>query len=354
MKYTKMAFDCGNGYLKPKSEFMEACIPHALRMLKPSEVAGLEERSRLGADRTVWEVNGQFYQIGERAMKTGAGAVLHGEARYVPEYYGVLAAIAAFHVFPESHRNVYLYGGHTPKDTIYRPDLMHAVTSVKEWVVRHDNQTKRFKFVGGAGYEETVSVYRYATISDDGRKLQAGWLRKGNCLILDFGAFTTGVGVAVDGKLDYTAGRTFVYGVLDVLDEFGELVRRNNRKLLKGANVLNAMRLREAFADPKRGYNAGGLGFIPCIEEADQAESVFARELDLIFQQYGGVAEYQTILIGGGGAAAMEATIRRTLNHPDVYLPSDNRAELQMCGVRGAWKILTVMEAENKLAAVND
>lgn len=353
-KLARMAFDCGNGYLKPKSEYGEACIPHALRRLSSSEIMSYEDRNRLDKDRNVWTVNGEHFQIGERAIKSGAGAVLLGEKRYEPDYYGVLAAIAAFHVFPSSQRTIFLYGGHTPKDVIYRPDLVASVLPGQEWAVSNAGITRKFVFADARGYEETVSVYRYATMSDDGSRLTSGWLRKGDCLIMDFGAFTTAVGVAQDGKLDYEAGNSFLYGVLDVLDEFGNLIRRNNRKMLKGANQLNHMKLRDAFANPKRGYDAGGLGFISCVEEAAQAEGMFARELGAIFEQYGGVSEYHTILIGGGGAAAMETTIKRTLDHPDVYLASDDRQTIQMCGVRGAWKVLNKLADAGKLTAEID
>jgi hypothetical protein len=348
-KLNKMAHDAGNGTIKTVSEFGESAWPHAIRRVSAAELQEFEQRGRLATDRKLWQVNGEYYYIGERAMKAGAGAVLYGENRYKADYYGVIAAISAYHVFPESANNIFLYGGHTPKDTIYRPNLIEAVKSVPVWTVTHNGDTRKYSFVDAKGYEETVGVYRYATMSEDGLKAVAGWLRPGNCLVLDFGAYTIGTSVAENGKIDYSASDSEPFGVLNVLDELGQLIRRNNKDALRGVQKLEQMKLRAAFANPLVGYDAGGLGFIPCQKEVDQAVSMFMRELDVLFQKYGGITAYHNIILGGGGAAAMESEIRKTLGHKKITMADENRAVIHMAGVRGAAKILNRLEAAGKL-----
>lgn len=348
-KFKKMAHDAGNGTIKTVSEYGEAAWPHAIRRVSAAELQEFESRGRLSTDRKLWNVNGDYYYIGERAMKAGAGAVLYGENRYKADYYGIIAAIAAFHVFPESTPNIFLYGGHTPKDVIYRPNLIEAVKGVPVWTVSHNGDSRNYTFAEARGYEETVGVYRYATMSEDGLKSVAGWLRPGNCLVLDFGAYTIGTSVAENGKIDYSASDSEPFGVLNVLEELGRLIRRNNKDTLRGAQKLEQMKLRAAFANPALGYDAGGLGFINCEKEAAQAVGMFTRELDILFQKYGGVTAYHNILIGGGGAAAMESEIKKTLSHKKITLADENRAVIQMAGVRGAFKVLNRLEASGKL-----
>lgn len=345
--YELMALDLGNAQIKPKSRHSEACIAHAIRQLTPSEIENYRERGELDTNPAIWKVNKTYYFIGDRALRNGAGAVLYGEARYVPEYYGTWAAIAAFLVIPYDAHNIYLYGGHTTKDIGYRKDLINAVKG-RSFTVSHGGESRSFTFAEVKGFEETVMVYRYATMADQGQA-QSGWLLKGDCITLDIGGFTIGVTVAKDGQIEYSEGDSARFGMLDVLDEFANLIRAKYKAKIKGMNKLDMNSVRDAFRDPSKGYDARGFGMLPCFDEAQKAIGVFERELDGIFQQFGGIGRFHNVCIGGGGTGAMEEQVRRVLGHPKVYLAEKNLDEIHFCAVRGAFIILSLMERKGKL-----
>lgn len=341
--YDRAALDAGNAQIKIVTDEGEAFFPHALVELSGS---ALQEMNIRGHDNPhIFSVNGIYYAIGEQAVRSGAGAALYGEARYVETYYGVLAAIAMYRAFRQGKRNVYLYGSHTPKDVIYRNDLILAAKG--NWDVECCGDRKSFRVVGAAGYDEPTGVYRHATLGDDGDSRRNPALYQGELLVLDIGGFTVSFSVATGGMIDYQASQTRVTGILDVLDEFGKLIRGEYRTKLKGTNTLNPLRLRDALLSGE--YDAGGLGKLDVKKLADEACNILMHDIEQFFQEYGGPAAFHHILIGGGGGALMEKRIREHINHPHIVVAEERREAMHMATARGGMKVLRLLDARGKL-----
>lgn len=345
-KLDLMALDCGNAQIKVVTQECSDVFPHALKLMTQADIHDNAARNEMDNNPNVFCVNGTYYKIGEKALRKGRGSALYGEDRYVETYYGVLAAIAAFKSFSGSRKSVYIYGSHTPKDIDYRPDLIASVK--RKWVVESMGQKKVFEVVGAAGIDEPVAAYRHAILSDDGTSFRnLPVLREKSVFILDVGGFTIGVSVAEGGKVDYSAASSDVVGMLDVLEEFEKLIRKNNRLKLKGTNALNPMRLRAAL---KSGvYDAAGLGEIRVAAEANEACDLLLNEIANLFKNYGGAGEYHAVLLAGGGGALMEKRIKDMLRHPSVHVVEEKRELMHMATALGGMKILRLLESKGKL-----
>lgn len=318
-KYSFVSLDSGNTQVKCKTMEGEVTFPHSLSLLSEREQVNLRERTDVDSDNdSVYEVNGTLYKVGAKALRSGAGSALYGEARYTRDYYGILAAIAMFKTFSASKSNVYLYGSHTPKDLIYRQDLVNAAKG--KWIVKAGGVTKHFNVVNGAGADEPNLAYRHATLANDGKNYQGDLvLRRGEVLICDLGGFTLGISVAENGKIDYDSSQTYVTGILDVLDNLQGAIRANFRKELKGANTLNPLRLRDALRSGV--YDAAGLGMLDVKPEVQSACDLLMRDVLQFYEQY-----------GGAGGVSLHPDLRRGRRSYGAAYPRRNRPPAYLRG----------------------
>lgn len=343
--FTLMGIDEGNTQVKGFNGDNKIVFHHALWRLTPSQVYAIESNPTEALDPQIFKVNGVWFAVAERAIKMGFGSALLGEARYVRDYYGVLAAITAYMMFDGNVRNLYIHGSHTPKDIIYREDLIESVKG--EWVVEGSEGKKVFIVKGARGYEEPVGAFRHATLDKSGTGLR-NQERLGKAVgILDIGGYTFAVSTAEKYIVDYSSSRSEVVGILHVLEEFGTLVRTKYKRILKGTNKLDPVRLREAL---KTGtYDGRGLGALPVLEEREQAFSIILPEISRFFEAYGGVSEFDAILLAGGGSVLMEKKLRETLKHPHIYPAEEDRSQMHMATVWGGFKVLRALASKGKL-----
>lgn len=343
--YDLFSLDAGNAQIKAMSDDGESVFPHALHQISGAQYDALRMRGELNHSQ-IFRVNGTWYSIGDKAVRSGSGAALFGEARYTELYYGVLTAIALFQTFKDSRKNVYLCGSHTPKDIVYRPDLILAAKG--QWTVESQGITKKFTVIHGQGIDEPVAAMRHATLSENGTSYRGQQqLRKGELLVIDIGGFTCGFTVASNGIVDYESSQSETTGILDVLEEFESLIRREYAKKLKGTNKLNPLRLRDALLTGK--YDAAGLGELDVKKLADEACNVLLRDVMQFYEAYGGAGEYHGILLAGGGGALMEKRLRSHLNHPHVFVAEENRQRMHLATANGGLKVLRLLQGANKL-----
>lgn len=346
-KYNLFSLDCGNAQIKAVSDQGKVTLPHSLRKLRQSEVDAIEERGEQSSSPGIYKVQGEYFAVGDRAMRQGAGAALYGESRYVPEYYGVLAAIAMSNTFVQSTRSIYLHGSHTPKDVIYRDDLINAV--IGRWSVESMGNRKEFTVQQVACFDEPVGAYRHATLADDGVHYRGqDRLRKGDVLIIDVGGFTVGLTRVNKGIVEYEASASMITGVLDVLSEFEQLIRSRFRVELKGQQTLKQDKLRAALADPRHMYDAGGAGVFNVTDEAERALEPLLREIIQFYEQYRGGSS-DAILLAGGGSVLLERHLRDYLKHPRIMMADESRNEMHLSTAIGGMKMLKLLESKGRL-----
>jgi len=346
-----VALDCGNANIKMAIGNRWVSFPHALKRLGEVEIEEYSARGELNQNPDIFCVNDEYFMIGERAIRKGAGEVLYGENRYTPEYYGILASIATFKLLEKSANNLFLIGEMTPKDIIYRQDLIDSVIVSKRgiWTVESMNCTKQFSFTAVRGYDEPVGIFRYATLGAQGG-MQSGWLRSGRCCVIDLGGFTTGFSILNNGYVDYDASGSLELGMLDLEDELAKMLKKKHKALLQGSQWLEPLNLRDALADPGTGYNARGAGYIQCTEEVDTIFAGFTRRLYAHFQGLGGITKFDTILLGGGGTGTAERRIRKVLKHPHTYLAESDLSIIHVASAMGAWRAANILLEAGKLS----
>ena len=347
-----LALDAGNAWIKgvtdSENEFL---FPHALKRLNPVEVEEIELRGG-SDDANTFQVNGSWFQIGEQAIRSGDGAARTGESRYEPDYYGVIAAIAAFKSFHRSTR-IWFYGSHTPKDLVYRPDLIAAIQKGETWRVASCGETKSFIFKEAKGIEEPVAAYRHAVLGKDGISYKDSQLRKGEILIVDIGGFTTAFARATNGNVFYANSDTpFTPGMLDVLRELESAIRLKYKRELKGANKLPRLKLEAAL---RTGFYDGGMGAgdLPLTGKGfNLIESSVGWYISMLMNaisNYGGLTMIDGILLAGGGGAGLEKFIREKIRSDKVYVAEENRGRMQFATSLGMLKVYSVLKQAGKV-----
>lgn len=347
MKYDKVSLDAGNAQIKIVTDGGEKMFPHALFRLGAFDLEQLEMRGELEHTPNVYCVNGDWYSVGVKAIRKGKGAAVYGEARYRPDYYGVLAAISMFEMLPRGSQKVFLFGSHTPKDIVYRDDLVSAVCG--HWVVESCGQAARFHVVAARGFEEPVGAYRHATLSEDGMRLAGDRsLQLGDCLICDIGGWTTGLSLAIDGRIEYEESETHTdNGVLNIQDDFEQLVRQQYRGVLKGANQLNPMKLRSALIDGV--YDAAALGMLDVKAAAEKAREPILRNVQTFYEKFGGAAQINSILAAGGGTMLFWSVLCDLLQHPRMFIATRHINAVSFATARGGMQMMRALEARGKL-----
>lgn len=344
MDYTIVSADVGNANIKIKSAHGKTDFPHALIELTGSQIERLQMGSEL--PKSTYLINGHYYAIGEQAVRSGAGAARYGAARYVPEYYGALIAIGLFRVLPHDTRNIYLLGTHTVQDKVYKADMIEAAKQT--WTVENQGIRRVFRIANMITANESDMHYRFATLADSGLSFRGSdRIRRGSCAILDIGGLTTALSVADDGKIDHTAGDTRMRGVLDALDELGRLLRSKYSREFKQTRTLNPLRLRDALMDGE--FDAGGLGILDCAVEAEEASNIVVSDLLKFFDDWGGSASYDSVLLAGGGGALLRQRIQAGINHRNVFLTDQNIDQMFMGAAIGGFRTLQLLEAKGKL-----
>lgn len=343
-----LALDAGNAWIKAVTDSgAEIRFPHALRELSTAKVDEIEMRGGTD-DPNIYKVNKTYYAIGEQALRDGDGSVKYGESRYQRDYYGVLGAIAAFRAFPASARDVTVYGSHTPKDLVYRPDLIEAIKGI--WNVEGQGVKKTFRLIEAHGADEPVMAYRHAILSDDGMSYRGDVaLRRGDCLIIDIGGFTTALTVAVSGKIDYSSARSFDGGIIDVRDNLAKGIKRRYRTQIKGLNFFRPDKLDSALQTGK--YQAGMEGELDCLKEVNDVCNPLLSSIINYINNYGGLGSFESILLAGGGGVLMEKRMRDSLKKASVFMPDQDRARVQLATALGMLKTMRALEAKGKKLA---
>lgn len=351
--------DVGNNNIKAVGDQGRTHFYHALHELRSDQIAALTTRSKQVVDGHnsegiggVFQVNDKYYVVGESAIKMGAGTPRMGENRYTPDYYGVLGAIALSRSIAnptgKGRETVIPLCTYTPKDDIYIDNIKSAITG--EWEVSHLGKTMRIVIKKVLTADEPVSHYRNAIFYSGGQSFRADTaaLQKGDCLIIDIGGLTTGFAIATDGAIDYTAAYSLPVGVQRALDSLANMIRRAHRDKLKGMQVLPMDKVREAFRTGV--YDAGGKGSLDVRELVANASNEILYEIENTYMnRYGGPANYNSILLAGGGGWQTRALLKPRLDHETLFL-SAKTSELMVLGAaEGGYKTLQALHSRGKL-----
>lgn len=310
---------------------------HAIAMITRGDYDRGTRRAGAQTD-DYFVVNGIPYVIGQKAIRQGFKLQL-GQNRYTENYYGVLGAIAMTRLLGHVTGGVFWVGTHAPEDIDYIDDLLYSI--VKRWHVTWRGEDYVFDVADGITIDEPLAGYYNAILRADGRAYTDRRIVSGATLMLDTGGYTTDAGVIDrDGEIDYSSFDSQHIGVLAAVEQFGKDFRSDNSKLLKGIELDRReihRALRTGILD-LRGLNQPRTPGYDVAQHAGQVRRELANEVVNFYDGYGGAANYDTLILTGGGSALLEVELTEAIRHNNIVLADKRAEDLHMANVRGARK----------------
>lgn len=340
---TPFIADIGNEQIKVKAAKSELTFPHALIELSDNEWQQLEHRRATNhPDYAI--VNGTPYVFGESAFRHSAITRRKGAERYDRHYYGVLAAVAMARLYQMSMTHVFWFGSHAPQDVDYADALMESVIGAHH--VIHNGKDLHFVVQDGSTFDEPLGGAMNVYLTEQGG-LRRNGLVGGMTAVIDVGGFTTDT-LVIDqrGQVDYRLTRSTNVGVLNIIDNFVTAFKTHNADMLKSVRQLDPLRTREAIRTGK--YKLGGMGTIDCQYEAEAAITRVVNDVLMIFQEIGGAANYDHVVLTGGGGELIEPYLSHALHHDSISL-ADNAGEVHLANVRGGMKYYRLLQSQGVL-----
>lgn len=332
------AADGGNAkwkFIAPKTKTKakaEDQFDHFFVALTPQDFKRAKAREGMNTDH-FYTVNGAHYMVGRKAARYGDFQQQVGEKRYNEQYYGVLAAIAMARGFGASTKNIFFIGSHPPKDADYVDDLMSAV--VKNWTVEWRDETINLSVVDAATVDEPLCGWANVVFRADGKGYLNKTVNKGVTLVIDIGGLTTdGIVIDPNGEIDPSTADSAKIGVLEAVDAFVDSFRSDYKTELKGVTLDDAM-AHEALQTGK--FNLRGLGIKDCTLLATEIKRELVSRVINFYDSFGGAANYDTLILDGGGCALLEKELRAGIRHNNIIL-ADKSDDLHLANARGAIK----------------
>jgi hypothetical protein len=341
-----MVLDAGNAIIKAKTASREVDYPHALRQLTETEYKNVITRAgKVGAPVDYVRVNGMPYVVGATAERHGVVARRTGAARYTADYYGVFVAATLARMYDNSCE-VAVFGSHPPSDVGYRGDLMQA--ALTSWEVEHQGRTVRFDVTYANTFDEPQGGLMNVILAQDGRHYQRTDINGGRALVIDIGGHTTDwLAVNAGGEVDYSLQDSTPLGILSVVKDFERSFRANNADFTKQfANGLPPERVRDAI---RTGSFTGAGQTIKCEGEVLEAANVLVNRIADTYQTTAnGGADFDSIILTGGGSALIAGLLLPVLKHSRVVM-ADEPTAIHLANVRGGLKYWRLLEALNLL-----
>lgn len=334
------ALDVGHALVKGVTDKHWTDFPHALMPLDDKTWSDVKARGVIDRSDDYVVVNRQPYAIGETAENHGWRGRLEGAARYVPEYYGVLAAVLLHRLFPEGHRSLEVMATHAPEYIDYRADMESAL--IGRWEVESQGK-KRSYFVRHMSFvDEPIAAGMNVILDEKASGFQHPELQSGTGLVIDIGGFTTDAALLKNGVPDYLS----IYsdpgvGIIRAIDEFKRSLRSRYAAELKNSSLLRPDKLRIGLATGE--YPAGGYGNLECQAESDMACERLVTLVSDIYNRFGGTSDMNFVILAGGGAGLLASRLITRLNHPNVRL-AGRPTVIHMSIAEGALKMLHLLK----------
>lgn len=286
----------------------------------------------------ILKVNGVPYAVGETARRHIIKERPKGAARYNELYYLPAACLAMVEAFRESAK-VTLYASHAPQDQKYTPDLIKAVKGT--WTVECQYGTLTFDVRKVVTFDEPIGGYAHFAFTEDGNERSGNPVRDKTALLVDVGGYTADR-VAVDpgGEIDLLSIKSTRAGTIEAIQQFEEEMRRSNRKLFKDAGDLDIRRVEHAIITGT--YHFGKLE-IDCSREAGAAINSLVNDVIQVVNAAGGAANYDVILLTGGGSALIYDALTAAFPAIDFVMVEPDRSLMKFANVFGGAKLATIM-----------
>jgi hypothetical protein len=339
-------FDFGNADLKYfDGEKSFGHTRHAIASISETEWKKVVGRAKQPPEGYI-AVEGKFFAIGDKARRYVLKEKPRGADRYVQEYYGVGMAYAISELFDNSHRVINLYASHAPRDVEYADDIKKASLGRWRFVTHKGEYNLSVKSV--ETFDEPLGGYNHAVLTKEGKALKSNPYRKSTVLVLDVGGYTCDV-VAVDsgGVIDDGSMRSTLTGVIGVYETFESELRSRFRNEFKGVGEIDVKRLESAILG---GFYPYGKLQLDCADIGQDAINMLANDVVDVIKAAGGVANFDIVLLTGGGSALIAESLREAVTSIDFVMVEPERDLLRYANVFGAAKLFTMLK---RLGVIN-
>lgn len=307
-----------------------------------SELSENEWRKVAGRGRTtpgIVRINDRPYAIGNAARRYLIKDRPRGAARYRADYYGVGLAYMLSEAFNRSSGNIYLMASYPPGDVEYVPRLVDSAKG--EWRVEGVHGKQTFCVNTVRTFDEPLGGYSHFAFNKDGTDYRRNPYKNSTVLVLDVGGYTVDV-AAIDpgGEIDVRSLDSTRTGVIDMTASFERELRANNRDLFQDTGDIDPRRIENALLS---GIYKFGKVEVPCHEEAHASIWELVNDVVGIVSGAGGVANFDAILVTGGGAALIYDHLQAALSNIDLVMVEPNRDKMMYANVFGGAKILALL-----------
>ncbi len=284
-------------------------------------------------------VNGIPYAVGDAARRYIIPERPKGASRYRETYYGVGMCYAMAEAFKRTMKSVHLMASHPPIDIAYAPTL--AAAAKGRWHVESVHGETEFNVTDVTTFDEPLGGYSHFVFTEQGQEKKRNPLQALTTLVIDAGGYTVDV-AAIDpgGEIDALSLDSTRTGVLDVFKQFETELRRNNKTLFQDTGDIDAKRIETSLIS---GQFKFGKVMIDCSREADAALNSFVNDVVQVITGAGGEANYDVMLLTGGGAALIYDRLCEAMPRADFLLAEPQRLYMKYANVYGGAKLLAVL-----------
>lgn len=279
-----------------------------------------------------------YVAYGDKALRYHT-LTTHGAGRYERDYVGLLLCAANVEAFKRGTQNERLRIMHAPGDLQYVDDLLNAVGG--EWHIVSHAGKMNIQVAEALPLDEPLGgLYRLA-YDDEGNENDTVLVNQ-TLLVIDVGGHTVDV-CAVDAgfAVDYSSLRSTKLGTIEMMDSFERELRHKYGAEFKTVNRADARRMEQGLLNGAYPY---GNHKLDCREIAQQNIALLTEEVAQIVQGLGGAANFDTLVLTGGGAALIGRALRQRLNGMSYVPAVKDRDMMRFANVMGMRAFFKALE----------
>lgn len=337
-----LVFDFGNAQVKwfnPKTN-RYGSFRHAMVELKDAQWNKIVGRGTPPDGYA--RINGQGFAFGDAARRHLIKERQRGATRYQPTYYGVFLAYALSSAMRPGRRPLSLFVSHAPRDVDYRENLRAAAYGTGVWRVEAKDGDVEYRIGDVNTFDEPLGGYAHYAFTEKGVDKKSNPLLTKTTLVIDCGGYTVDA-AAIDpgGDIDLGSLKSTLTGVLNMMENFEEELRSHNKESFRDAPDLDVRRVENALLTGE--YRFGKV-VIDCRSEAIAARNELVNDIVLMINQQGGIANYDYILLTGGGAALLVDDLQEALPRAEFLLAEKDRDKMMYANVYGGAKLAALLK----------
>lgn len=285
--------------------------------------------------------NNNYYAIGDIASQYSMKQYSTTAERYNREDIGILTAYTIANLLRRfSNRteiDTDIVISHPPGDLQYTPQLKDAVLG--DWNIVAGGEKFSIRIERAFTYDEPLAILMNALLTVEGTSYQRR--PDGSILVIDLGGVTADIAAtSANGKINLGTIDSEEIGINETLQSFQNDIRARHSKEFQKVYRIDPDLIMEAF---KTGYFKGGK-ILDCRDEAERHRQTYLNSLmTWLTNRTGGLLNYQTIILGGGGSALLQRELIDAISQENdnviMAVPDNEIAHIHTAGVRGMLKV---------------